>query len=306
MRSPLGRGAAAVLIILSLAAAGSARPPAGRQETLRALLPADGAVPGWSRDGETQEFVGEDLFTYIDGGAEIYQEYGFSRVVAQDYKSAGGTSVSLELFEMATPAAAYGMFTFKRSGQGTVLPLGAGAEIEDYYLNLWQGRFLVTLTGFDASAKTVEGLKALATAAAGKLSESAPAPALVAALPVEGLRPQSLKYLKGLLGLNNVCPFYTARGLTFKDAIRGLYESGETLLILEYDSIEARHAAWLELKAGLEKSGRFEQPDNYLADAVVFRDGKGQYYAFSEVGPRLAVGIHDTLDGALRTVGRVR
>ncbi|MCK7482485.1 MAG: hypothetical protein M0C28_39200 [Candidatus Moduliflexus flocculans] len=58
---------------------------------LRAYLPSDGAAPGWTQDGEPQEFEGEDLYTYIDGGAEIYQEYGFRRVVVQDYRNAGGS-----------------------------------------------------------------------------------------------------------------------------------------------------------------------------------------------------------------------
>jgi hypothetical protein len=306
MRVSAWRTVASVISVAALAWAGPGRRPAGQAAAMRDFLPADSAVQGWSRDGAAQEFVGEDLFTYIDGGAEIYQEYGFRRVIVQDYKSAAGTSVSLELFEMATPAAAYGMFTFKRSGQGKVLPLGSGTEIEDYYLNLWQGRFLATLTGFDASAKTVEGLKALAAAVAGKLSGSDPLPSLVAALPVEGLRPQSIKYLKGLLGLNNVCPFYTARGLTFKEAVQGLYESGETIIILEYEDPEARRAAWMELKGGLEKSGRYARPDNNLAAAAVFRDGTGRFYAFSEAGSRLAVGIHETFDQALTTVSRVR
>ena len=118
--------------------------------------------PGWSRDGAPQEFVGEDLYTYIDGGAEIYQEYGFRRMVVQDYRSPAGKSVSLEIFEMETPAAAYGMFTFKRSGQGRIVPLGSGTELEDYYLNFWKGRFLVTLTGFDATTPTIDGLLAVA------------------------------------------------------------------------------------------------------------------------------------------------
>ncbi len=132
------------------------------QDELRSLLPAAGDAKGWVKDGEPQEFAGEDLYTYIDGGAEIYQEYGFRRVIVQDYENAAGKSVSLEIFEMETPAAAFGIFTFKRSGQGKSIAVGAGAELEDYYLNFWKGRFLVTLTGFDDSGGTIEGLLAVA------------------------------------------------------------------------------------------------------------------------------------------------
>lgn len=300
------RGSAPALIALVLAAAGMVLAAGGGQDELRSVLPADGAVPGWSRDGDLQEFVGEDLFTYINGGAEIYHEFGFRRVVVQDYQGPAGKSVSLEIFEMETPAAAYGMFTFKRSGQGRGVPLGSAGELEDYYLNFWKGRFLVTLTGFDAATPTLDGLLAVAGAVDGKLTKGDGVPDLVAALPGDGLKPQSVKYLKGLLGLNNIYPFYTARGLAFKEAARGLYEDGESLILLDFGSSEARREAWVELRAGLEKTGRFEQPTNYLADAVVFKDGKGQYIAIAEVGPRLAIGIHSTLEWALATVARVR
>lgn len=300
LRSP------ALLVLLALALAGGAAAAPRPQGPLRAYLPGDAAAPGWAKDGEPQEFEGEDLYIYIDGGAEIYEEYGFRRVILQDFKNATGKSVSLEIFEMETPAAAFGMFTFKRSGQGRSLELGGGGELEAYYLNFWRGRFLVTLTGFDASEGTVEGLLSIGGAVAAKLPGGGETPGLIASLPPEGLRSGSVKYLKGLLGLNNVYPFYTARGLAFKDAVRGSYDSGETLILLDYGSAEARRSAWIELRTELEGSERFEAAKNDLADAAAFEDGKGRYVAFGAAGARLAVGIHATMEGALATVARVR
>jgi hypothetical protein len=305
-RTAWGRLPAPIAVLAIVLACGGAAAAARGQGPLRPYLPEGKAVSGWATDGAPQEYEGEDLYTYIDGGAEIYQEYGFTRVLLQDYRNPAGKSVSLEIFEMKTPEAAFGMFSFKRSGSGKAVPLGAGAELESYYLNFWKGRFLVTLTGFDEARETVDGLLAIGAAVAAKLPGDGREPPLVGALPTDGLRPGSVKYVKGLLGLNNVYPFHTARGLAFKDAVRGLYDSSEILIVLDYGTAEARRAAWLDLRAGLEKSGRFEQPTNYLADAVVFKDGKGQYIAFGEVGARLAVGIHSTLEWALTTVARVR
>ncbi len=301
------RRALAALVVAGFFAPGAGAPAVRSPEgPLRIYLPADNAAAGWAKDDAPQEFEGEDLYTYIDGGAEIYQEYGFRRVIVQDYENARGHSVSLEIFEMEAPSAAFGMFTFKRSGGGKPLALGTGAELEAYYMNFWKGRFLVTLTGFDETAETIEGLGAIGRIVDAALPEGGEAPALVGVLPAEGLRSGSVKYLKGLLGLNNVYPFYTARGLSFTDAVRGVYDSGESLIVLDYGSAEARHAAWLELCAELDRSERFERPGNYLADAVVFRDAKGLCLAFAETGSRLAVGIHSDLMWALRTVSRVR
>ena len=275
------------------------------QGTVGALLPETGAAPGWSRDGEPQEYVGEDLYAYIDGGAEIYQEYGFRRVVLQDYKNASGKSVSLEIFEMETPAAAYGMFTFKRSGKGKSVPLGSGADLEDYYLNFWKGRFVVTLTGFDETAATIDGILAVGGAVDAKIADKSDLPALVEALPEAGLKLGSVKYLKGLLGLNNVYPFYTARGLNFLEAIQGDYEGGAMLIVMEYAAVEARDKAWAELRGYLENSDRFKRP--VIGEKVpLFRDSKGIYLAFAQAGPRLLVGISPDLSASIAIVRQSR
>lgn len=276
------------------------------QETLAAYLPADGAAPGWVKDGDAQEFVGEDLYAYIDGGAEIYQEYGFRRVILQDYKNAAGKSVSVEIFEMEDPSAAFGIFTFKRSGQGKSVPIGSGAELEDYYLNFWKGRFLATLTGFDETAGTIEGLLAVAGTVDKKMDETAGPPGLVAALPGEGLRPGSVKYLKGPLGLSNVYAFQTARGLAFTDAVKGDYNNGSTLILMAYESAEARASAWSELRGFLEGTDRFVGSGSRPGAPPLFRDGKNRYLAFGARGPLLLLGISPDPSASLAIVRQSR
>lgn len=316
-RSSKGRpGRAALVLLLGAAAAlsgaetgrrapfagGAAACPSGGQETLRALLPASGAVPGWNRDGDPQEFAGEDLYTYIDGGAEIYQEYGFRRVVVQDYRDAAGKSVSLEIFEMSDPAAAFGIYTFKRSGKGKSVALGAGGDVEDYYLNFWKGRCLVTLTGFDEAPETLAGLQALAGAVDAGIADKADAPAIVAALPPAGLKPGSVKYIMGLLGLNNIYSLYTARGLAFKEGVKGDYENGSSLIVVGYAAKEDCAAAWTELKAFLDSTDRFKAAGLADGSASVYRDGKGKCVAFLPSGPRLLIGLGDSAAAALGMV----
>ena len=277
-----------------------------KEGPLRNFLPAGNAVEGWARDGEPQEYEGEELYTYIDGGAEIYQEYGFRRVIIQDYKNAKGKSVSLEIFEMESPAAAFGMFSFKRSGSGKTITLGAGAELEAYYLNFWKGRFLVTLTGFDEAPETLDGLIAVAGIVDSKIRDVGEAPGLIGALPQKGLWTGSVKYLKGLLGLSNIYPFYTARGLAFVEAVRGVYENGATLLILDYGSPNARGKAWLDLKAHLAGSDKFKVAAGGSPDVFLVLDGKGQSVAFAGSGPRLLIGVSSDADAARDIVGRAR
>ena len=291
-------GFSALLLGLLLVAAAA---PAPRTEgPLRGYPPEDNAAPGWTRDGGPQEYEGEDLYTYIDGGADIYHEYGFRRVIVQDYKNAGGRSVSLEIFEMTTPAAAFGMFSFKRSGKGKSLELGGGAELEDYYLNFWTGRFLVTLTGFDEAAETKAGLKALAGVVDSKMKDRGDAPRLIRILPEGGLVPGSVKYLKGIIGLNNTYDLYTARGLKFAEAVKGDYGDGSTLIVLRYGPGAGEGAApsFLELSEYLGKSERFKR----VGADMVFQDGKGRFVSFSSRPPDIFIGIGADAETAQKRV----
>lgn len=299
---PESRPVLALLLIHMLAlawgvaAAARAKPLKG---PLRVYLPDDKSVPGWVRDGQPQEFEGEDLYTYIDGGADIYEEYGFRRVVVQDYGSAAGKEVSLEIFEMETPEAAFGMFTFKRSGQGQALKLGGGGELESYYLNFWKNRFLVTLTGFDDTAETSAGLRALAGAVDARLTGESKAPEGIGMLPEEGLRPGSVKYLRGPLGLNNVYDLHTVRGLDFMEAVKGDYDDGSTLIVMCYPTWARWDASRRELAQGLGQSGRFAS-----AGDGGYRDAKGRYVSIAELPCWIAVGLGPDAETARKRSGR--
>ncbi|MFO7733128.1 MAG: DUF6599 family protein [Candidatus Aminicenantes bacterium] len=279
---------------------------APREGPLLDLLPGD-EVGGWAKDGGPEEYEGEALYTYINGGAEIYHEYGFRRVILQDYKSGQGKPVSLEIFEMETPAAAYGMFTFKRSGKGETVPVGAGAELESYYLNFWKGRFLATLTGFDEEPATVEGLMALGKAVDARVRGTGDRPGLAGALPEQGLRPGSVKYVRGLLGLNSIYPFPSARGLLFDQGAAGVYGSGgATLLILDYGSVDKAEGSRAQLAEALSGSGGFTPVDAENAAVLCFRDAKARVVCLAGSGTRMLIAFGPEAFSGLELIGRVR
>lgn len=262
--SPRSRPAPAVPILaicafLAGSAGNSSAPgypgPAG--QALPGLLPRAADLAGWAPEGEPQLFAGEALFDYIDGGAEIYREFGFREVAVQDYRNAGGRTVSLEVFEMASPAAAYGMFTFKRSGEGAAAPIGTDGELESYYLNFWRDRYVVTITGFDEDPATAAGLSVVGRAVAARIPGEAGRPELVSRLPAAGLRAPSLKYFIGRLGLDNIRAFLSGRAFPAGEGVHGVYADGTGLFVFRYDSGEAARLAFTEMKSGLASDARY-------------------------------------------------
>jgi hypothetical protein len=223
--------ASAGLALASLAAlaaaAGPGYPGMARQSltappallNLAKILPGPGDLRGWTPRGKPQIFKGEDLFLYIDGGAEIFHEYGFRQVCTQDYANAAGKTVTLDIYEMATPEGAFGMYTFKTGAGGTAVPIGRDGRLEDYYLNFWKGRCLATVVGPDASAESLDGIERVGKAAEAKIDLEGERPGLLAVLPKSWSAAGRTIYLKGILAVRNIYSFFARDAFLFREGV---------------------------------------------------------------------------------------
>lgn len=248
---------------------------AGPEIPLSRLLPLTSELGQWKPAGAPQLFTGEELFTYINGGAEIYNEYGFRRVLVQDYGDSAGQTISLEIFEMLSPESAYGIYRFKTSRQGRYLDLGDEAQLADYYLNLWKGHFLVTITGLDATQKAEPALLFFARSVELKIKETAPEPSLALALPKDGLIRESQKYFKGPLGLYNAYPFFSGDVFAFQAGVKGDYAAGYSLFILEYAAESTASDKYAQSREQFARDSRYQ---NFAdsGDTISVSDNKGQ------------------------------
>jgi hypothetical protein len=260
---------------------------------LRSLLPAGQESGAWKEDGPPQEFQGEDLYLYIDGGAEIYREYGFEDVLVQEYKDREGIRLSLEIFRMTSPESAYGMYTFKRSPRGTRLEIGAEGQLEDYYLNFWKGNFLVTITGQDKSPATGRGLLELARAVAGKIQGPSDPARLVAELPRPGLVDASVRYFKGYLGFMNNYSSLGKEAFRFEEGVRGDYSSGASLFILSFPNEEALRQSFPAIERAIKNDPRAKEPNSDEGLSFNVTDDRGKLLSLQAVRNLLLICLED-------------
>jgi hypothetical protein len=64
----------------------------------------------------SEHYAGRALSGYMDGGAELYHEYGFVALSVQEIVMPGGEEITAEIFHMSTPRAAYGIYSISRHG----------------------------------------------------------------------------------------------------------------------------------------------------------------------------------------------
>ena len=90
-------------------------------------MPAQAA--GWTAVEEAEAYDTESIYTYIDGHAEVYMAYGMKRCLSQRYAGPEGEpDIVLDLFEQASPADAFGVFTHDRDGEEVDVGQGANWE----------------------------------------------------------------------------------------------------------------------------------------------------------------------------------
>jgi hypothetical protein len=280
-----------LLISVNLSFLHSSENPEFLQRDLTKYLPGTDEIGEWKEDGSPREYKGEDLFSYINGGAEIYHEYGFAQVIVQDFKRKNGKSIALEIFEMESSEAAYGIYSFKTATQGEGLALGDKAQLADYYLNFWKGNFVVTLTGFDEDEETVKGLQKIARAVATKIRSRGREPAFVSLLPEKDLIGQSIKYFKGNLGLYNSYLFFTRDVFRLKEGIKGDYQAGYSVFIISYEESGEDQKRFTDVKKSFKESPRYK--DFRSIDERLFQveDGKGKHVFVSHFKKHFLIAI---------------
>jgi hypothetical protein len=227
------------------------------------------AIGGWRIAAAPRYFGPDNLYDLINGGAEIYMQFGLVKMVTADYRDAAkpGVSVTAEVYDMGSPRGAFGRAA--RFLEGRRDPSGAGAGLPaafaergmlgDGDLVVWQDRYLVHLTLLDESpqatpeavaAAGAEQLPRIAEALlAGIGGETAP-PAALALLPAENrVRRSETWQPERLLDVEGLGSGYTVR-----------YADGENAWLAfatdELASVEAAEAAWKAVRSALAEGRR--------------------------------------------------
>jgi hypothetical protein len=254
------------LLILVLLIAGCGN----KSAALNGFFPPADAIPGWTLAEEARIYSRDNLFDMVDGQADGFFVYGFEQVGTQRYQNADGTILEVAIWQLATPADAYGLFTYGLAGQpASVCPssslagqgpaAGAGRCYEGdadpgWRLAFWQDRYEVQVYGrrqvpdaaLQAFAKTVSAL----------LPQGGERPELVGRLPQAGLVERGFIFFHEEISIQNEIWLggENILGLSGQtNALLARYDlSGATvrLLLIEYPDSRAASAGLAALQAG--------------------------------------------------------
>ncbi len=256
-----------------------------------ALLPPDGFAAGWVRDGAPKTYEGEALYDHIDGGGEVFLEFGFEACTVQRYRK-GAQEFTLELYRMSDAVAALGIYLTQCGLETPDKSLSERHTVGRNQLLLVKGRYYLVATGPEPWPDLPVALVAAAHTVAAGVAPGEP-PDCLGWLPEEDLDPHSVRILRGPIGLQAVVTLGEGDVLLLDrrvTAVAGEYREKDgatgSLIAVEYPT-EAEAAAPLRhLRTNLDPQiGVVASSDGRL----VFKDWKGRYGLATLHGRRLTV-----------------
>jgi len=154
----------------------------------------------WTAEPKDRFYDGETIYSYIDGGAELYKAYNMRQCLSRRYRATQEPSIILDIFDMGTPDDAFGVFT--HDTDGNAIDIGQDARYRTGWLSFWKHRYFVSIYLEEETVAAEKAVKALGREVAASIAEKGFRPRILQKLPSEGLVSGNVRYLHHPIVLN--------------------------------------------------------------------------------------------------------
>lgn len=172
----------------------------GKVKSELALLLPD-AIKGWKVSAKDQIFNRDNLYNYIDGGAELYLSYGFKHVISRAYKKPGQPDIVVDLFDMETSRNAFGVFSHSRETVDNTF--GQGSQYAEGLLLFWKDRYYISVFAIPETVESKEAVFDFARKIEMAIAKEGPLPEILTLLPQQSLVEESIRYFRHHAWLNS-------------------------------------------------------------------------------------------------------
>jgi hypothetical protein len=206
------------------------------------------SINGWSKMETDQVFNRENLYDYINGGAELYLSYGFQSLLNRTYQQPDQPDIILDIFDMSSSQNAFGVFSHSREKMEQ--EFGQGSQYTAGSLLFWKDRYFISIMASPETSKSKQTVEELAGIIDSHIEKEGPLPALLNMLPRDSLIEESVRYFKHYIWLNSYY-FIADQNILHIDehteAVLAKYQekNGKSLLLLvQYPDDESAKTAY--------------------------------------------------------------
>jgi hypothetical protein len=215
---------------------------------LKKLLPQE--KNGLKKIDSPKIYNRENLFDYLDGGAELYLAYDFQKLIVQKYffsqdAFAQKKTLTVEIFQMHSSLDTYGLFSLDQDGEE--LNVAQKALYGYGLLKLWKGNYFLRILNIEGTDEAKEMTIKMGEEISEKIKKRGELPPLLSFLPEKGFVPKSDRYFHKITILNHLYSLANKNILNLSEktnAVLSDFKIDEQilkLLLIEYpDTLQAK------------------------------------------------------------------
>ncbi len=243
------------------------------------ILPDDNFVTGWTTTGKTSRFLENDLFNYINGGAELFHEFGFKQLLVQGYRQ-WENEIVLEVYQMKSPEAALGIFLMKCGNETPIDGINARNSGNKYQFTVLKGSYFIQVNSFAGNEKLIPVMTELTQQTLKFVSNEKPVQ-IFDNLPKENLISGSELIVRGPFALQPIYTFgegdiFQLNGKIY--AVLGDYQDEQngkyTQIVIKYPDEKDALAAYESL---IENLDPYLEISENLESGFIFKDYQNKF-----------------------------
>ncbi len=257
-------------------------------------VPPGNFSPGWTKDGSNRIFDHKNLYGHIDGGAELFFEFGFIALNYQRYKN-DSDELILEIYEMENSTAALGIYLMKCGQETPMNTIDARNTVNAYQILIVKGACFVQIYNLNGEQSLMPAMIQLAQKALENIPVAEPVE-ILKLLPQDSLINGSAKIFRGNYALQSIYTFGSGDVFLLGGKIFGVlgdYHAANgstlTLLLISYPDFDAAQKAFQNVQSNLDSYLEVIQKN---ADQLIFKDYKGLYGIITLKGDQIQIKIN--------------
>jgi hypothetical protein len=233
----------------------------------------------WIAQKPVKIYRGDQLFSHIDGGAELFLEFGFKDLTVCKY-GAENITLDLEVYKMENQIAALGIYLNKTGHETPLKDLSARNTANQYQIVFTSGRYFVLVNNFSGKKQCESPMIHLSQTIISQI-EKTKAEDVFKYLPTQKIIEGSKTIFRGPFGLQSVYTFGKGDILLQKGKIFGVsanYRTDSnnyiTNLVVLYQEPASAKQAYDHLVSNLDP---YYEIINKFNNYFVFKDYDGKY-----------------------------
>jgi len=248
---------------------GSGDEPAVGGTGLAELLPAASSMDGWKvADGPT-DYDSETLYEYLNGGAPLYLNFGFLRMVHVRYQFGDSSlsSVTLDVYDMGSDLGAFGLYRSGRPPEAEVRDWGAEGYRSGTVAAAWKGSVSIHAEADEDRPELIEAMEGLVAKVAKSVGGGTSLPQIINLLPSDGLVQLSERIVAEDMMSHAFLPggvLATYRVAGDEGTVFFSHLAGETSITEAMAGLRTHHEQWGEIVEDIDSIGdggfRFSDP----------------------------------------------